>query len=360
MHMPTLIVLAAIPLAAIAGFATQRGGICAVAAAKEAFALGRWTHFLTFLECAAWALLFLLAADQLGLATLPENGPATFHLTTLAGAALFGVGAVTNNACAFGTISRIGAGETAFLATIPGILCGAAIAPGAADGPSWTATAFAATEPWASFLGAAVLVFAAVRMWSARTSLLRPRLILRTIRAPSWPTSLAMAMIAAVNTTLQLFVVNWPYTTLLADLGQGSEPVQLGLRAALGAALIAGAVAGGRVSGRLKLRKPPLRQMARCFVGGGLMGVGAALIPGGNDAMVLRELPLATVHGAAAYAIFVFSVFMSLAAVSRAQMVKCQRPAPSQRMDECGPTSPRLPAGGRRSETADPAPPAAD
>lgn len=324
--MSIFIALSAILLATIAGFATQRGGICAVAAAKDVLAHGRWAHFLAFLECAAWVLLFLLAADRLGLAPMPEEGPATFHLTTLVGTALFGVGAVTNNACAFGTISRIGAGETAYVAAIPGILLGAMLAPTAIEGPSWSATAFAATQPWASILIAPALGFAFARIWSARTSLFRPRLVLRTIRAPSWPTPFAMALIAAVNAALQLVVVNWPYTTLLSDIAQGSEPVQLGLRGGLGVALIAGAVGGGWASGRLKLRRPTIRQTARSFFGGVLMGAGAALIPGGNDALVLRELPLATAHGAAAYTLFVLSVFISLLAVSHLMIVVRTRP----------------------------------
>ena len=57
-------------------------------------------------------------------------------------------------------------------------------------------------------------------------------------------------------------------------------------------ALFAGAVVGGDTAGRFAHTPVTLRQVVRCFAGGVLMAWGSALIPGGNDGLILVGIPL--------------------------------------------------------------------
>ena len=76
----------------------------------------------------ALALIGLLAADALGLMRLNAWQAPIAWLPALAGGALFGIGALSNGACAFGTVGRIASGEFSFLATILGFVLGAVVA----------------------------------------------------------------------------------------------------------------------------------------------------------------------------------------------------------------------------------------
>src|SRR5690349_14914892 len=66
--------------------------------------------------------------------------------------------------------------------------------------------------------------------------------------------------------------------------------------------LVAGAIVGGALFGAGALLN------ARHFSGGALMGAGAALIPGGNDSLVLIGLPLLQPAAGAAYVAMVSAI----------------------------------------------------
>jgi toxin CptA len=93
-----------------------------------------------------------------------------------------------------------------------------------------------------------------------------------------------------------LLVGAWSYTDLLADLAQAMAQAgtaqHLGVRVAIGVALLCGALAGGWMTGQLRRPRLTVMALARCFVGGVLMGWGGLLTPGGNDTLVLVALPL--------------------------------------------------------------------
>ena len=65
----------------------------------------------------------MLFAHVLGL-TMPVPGGFSVSVETVAGGALLGLGAWLNNACVFGTVSRIGNGEISYVAAFPGFLTG--------------------------------------------------------------------------------------------------------------------------------------------------------------------------------------------------------------------------------------------
>ncbi len=299
-------------LAVLAGFATQRGSICAVLAAREAVEHGRWARFRGFLECSAWVALLLLGAAALGHAAFPPESTKALGPLTLLGAALFGLGAVVNNACAFGSIARLGGGDLAFLALPPGFLLGAAAArPLLGADAGWTAPGLLDWPPAAALVTAALLAFAAGRLWSVRRLLAAPRRAWAVVRGDAWPAPFAMAVIAAADGPLLLIVAAWPYTAVLVDLatGTGAAVAERGLLAAL---FLLGAVLGALAARRLRLVRPAPGRLARCLLGGTLMGAGAALIPGGNDSLVLHDLPALTLHALAAYAAMALTILAAV------------------------------------------------
>src|SRR5687768_4669810 len=112
----------------VAGYATQRGGICAVAATEALVRRGRPDRLLAFLFCAAVGLTLLAAAAMYGRNAFAGHAGSAALLGPALGGVVFGAGAWLNGACAFGTVAELGSGRLARLATFAGFLGGSALA----------------------------------------------------------------------------------------------------------------------------------------------------------------------------------------------------------------------------------------
>lgn len=304
-----LTVFAALAFAFVAGLALQRGHICAVAAVRDVVETHRWTRFAAFLECAAWALACLFLADAAGLMAISTWPEQLSWSAAIAGGVLFGVGALVNGACAFGAIGRLTAGEISFVAFLPGFVVGAlaARAVGAAPvGGAMPTMAFHGANISVALIGALAL-FASWRVWTAWRAAPTLRAIAAALRSPAWPPPLAMAIMAFANVGLLLIVFAWPYTALLVDVALG-RGMQIGLRSLIVACFVFGALSGAASAGGFAFRAGSWRQVGARFLGGGLMGLGAAVIPGGNDTLVLLGLPLLQPTAFAAYGAMVATI----------------------------------------------------
>ncbi len=302
----------ALALAFLAGFALQRGNICAVLAVREVVEERDWRRFAAILECAVWALAGLLIAEALALMRRSEwPAQPSFLLATFGGAA-FGAGALLNGACAFGTIGRLAAGEWGFVAMPAGFFLGAAGAHAlGAVAPAGESAAL--SGPLLAPTIAALAAFAAFRLWSAWRAAPGPAAMLATVRAAHWPPALAMAVTGLANVALLTLVFAWPYTTLLVDVALG-HAMDVALRVLLIALLVGGAIIGALSAGRFMLRGPSPAGAASSLAGGALMGAGAMLIPGGNDGLVLLGLPLLQPSAFAAYAAMAGVIALGFAA----------------------------------------------
>jgi toxin CptA len=292
----------ALALAFVAGFSLQRGHICAVAGVREVMREGRWARFLSFFECAMWALLGLIVVDAMGWMSLGAWPQQASIAMAIMGGAVFGAGALVNGACAFGSAGRFAAGELSFLALIPGFVLGVA----AAGGLGWMVMAPAQSAAlllsgvMRAVVLAALVMFALLRLWNAWRAAPSFSHIRAVIVAPHWPPALAMAVIAFANVALLVLVFAWPYTTLLVDVAF-MRGMDVALRTMIVLVFLAGALYGAASAGRFKLRGGGWRDAGQRFGGGVLMGFGAALIPGGNDGLVLMGLPLLQPAAFAAY-----------------------------------------------------------
>ena len=123
---------------------------------------------------------------------------------------------------------------------------------------------------------------------------------------PPLPSSLSHRF----NAGALLLLGPWPFTNQLLEVtrdGMGDL-----VRLAITVAFVLGAIAGGVTAGDSGRFYPDLTGLGRRLAGGTLMGTGAALIPGGNDRLVLVDLPLLHVHGILAYSAMAAAIILGL------------------------------------------------
>lgn len=287
--MSSLVVAAAVLLAALMGLAIQRGGTCLVAAVDELVHARRATRLAALLEAALWVLAGLVVLRALGwIAGAPAVGHAA-GVATMVGGVLLGLGAWLNRACVFGAVARFGSGEVAYLATPLGFYAGCVLAGRGRLAPpamlqDGVPPAFGMAA-WAGGLLLAVLAWRVLRPWW------------RTAHAPwrtrvVWSPRVATAVIGITFLLLLVTMGAWAYTDVLAELARGMGSGPLAVRGALLLALFAGAAIGGWCGGRWRAVGVTPVQLARCTLGGALMGLGSQWAPGGNDGLILLGMPL--------------------------------------------------------------------
>jgi len=274
------------------GALLSRVSLCAVAAMQQ-LVVGRSASGLGRLLLAASgaALSLLLLAGLLpGSVWLPVDAPLRAGL--IAGGALLGLGAMINGGCYLGSVLYLGTGNLNFLFTLAGIGIGlratAALFPASigvtsglrmASGPVW-------------IVGVCVCVVVIV-------------LLIRTDRSTSRWLVLLTGLLAGLVYARR---PGWSYGGVLQSLLQGRVGLMTWRDNACALLLFTGAVAGAVASGRARWQPPEWHRSLRCAAGGLIMGAGAALVPGGNDMLLLWSIPGLTVYGALAYAVMLATI----------------------------------------------------
>jgi hypothetical protein len=277
----------------LAGYATQRGSVCAVRATVELVVERKASRYAGFVFCAACGLLVLAFANALGRPVFATYGGLPFSGAALVGGAIVGVGAHLNGRCAFGTVAELGGGTLSRLATLAGFMAGTALGDlahmGLAGMPR-VATPFAIL-PASTTL--AIAIFATALTALALRRLARPN------PPPEWSPLQAMAVIGLGNGILLVLARSWPYTGVLMHVARGDHD-GLARGVAMAVVFVLGAVAGGMAHG-FRLQAGTTRDWLRALAGGTVMGIGAVLVPGGNDVMLLVGVPLLLPNLIAAY-----------------------------------------------------------
>ncbi|MEM7660976.1 MAG: YeeE/YedE thiosulfate transporter family protein [Pseudomonadota bacterium] len=295
----TLIYIVSLLLAAIIGYAIHRGSTCAVNAVAELVLQGRPRRFLSFLLCSAVVALVLLPAAWSS--TWRWEGLLPVYSASwlsIAGGALFGVGAVVNGACNFGTINRLGCGDTQYLFLFPGLFVGAAIGPLLGFPHPGSATSFVdhvtpVAIGWIMLCVAMAVVFAFASIQRKRAR-----------GTPGRPIAFYLSIIGLLGALITLAVGPWHYTRIA--VAASSNPsldvlVEIAPLAGLLAAVVAGSVFAGIRKRTFKLCAPTLMGSLSCLAGGALMGAAILLVPGGNDGMVFSGIPSLSPSTAIAY-----------------------------------------------------------
>jgi uncharacterized protein len=270
----------------------SRVSLCAVAAmqqlvvGRDAAGLGR----LLLAASGAGLSLLLLAGLLPGRVWLPADAP--FRYGVFAGGALLGLGALVNGGCYLGSVLYLGTGNLNYVFTLAGIAVGLRVV--ATELPSSFVAMSGLRMPmgleW--FLGLGGFALAII-------------FVLRGKRvATSWPALLAGLLAGLVYARQP----GWSYGALLQSLLQG-RPGLMHWRDNLSAlALFGGAVAAAQAAGRAHWQRPALPRALRCSAGGFTMGCGAALVPGGNDTLLLWAIPGLTLYGVLAYATMLVTI----------------------------------------------------
>ncbi len=281
-----MILLASVLLALLMGFAVQRGGTCMVAALEEVVNKGRWARFRALLETSLWVLGGFILLRAFDLLPMVPTG-LSLHWHAALGGALLGIGAFINGGCAFGVVARVGSGQWAWLATPPGFLAGFALA---GRNVGMTSAMPTMIPDWLQQvpIGLVPMIIAA---WVARLGWLAWNRHNGGVHATIWSPHHATIVLGVAFLLLFVCVGAWAYTDILAEMATGRF-MELGLRGLLLPAMFAGALLGGWSAGLWEHRWPTPLALLKCFSGGALMGLGATLVPGGNDSLILFGMPL--------------------------------------------------------------------
>ena len=311
---PLTLLIAAACCAFLLGFSINQGSTCSVTAAKQLVYKREFTMLAGFAVAIGVAGLICLPLKWALGSTAHVVADHGVSLAVVGGAILLGVGAVINDACLLGTLARIGDGEIRFLGLPFGLGAGFA----AADHLSVSAQVALAPNHFAEFdAGGAILsfVFAAILVAAWR----RLGAGANTVRYHEWPLRWAMVALGGCGALLFSLAPGWTYADAVRRSvanGQGMTMIGFGALVAAVAAL-AGAVASGLRSRSFHYQAPRWALVGRSFGGGAVMAIGATLVPGGNDALLLASVPAATLSGVAAFTVMSVTVPLLLIARSR-------------------------------------------
>lgn len=298
----------ALLMGGILGFAAHRAGICTVKAVAEVLTTGRGWFLWFFAQCALWVFAISAIAGMLGVGITIQHWP--FLWLSVAGGVLFGLGATINAGCAFSTLSRTVDGN---LNVAMAVLCwplGMAVAFLALDmvGLERSPQTLRVDElGLAWFWLMPLFVLAAWVLWQAGAllrALRRAGSVKALISAPVYSLSAAAVLIGGAHGILVLLTGPWSFNATLlcgtsaATIGGCAQPVipWLILLAALAGMAVS---AWQRSSFRVTALQPQIA--LQHAVGGLIMGMGAALVPGGNDGLILFAIPSLSPHALPAY-----------------------------------------------------------
>lgn len=292
------------------GFAAHRASLCTVRAASEILDFGRAQILASFLKAALWAAFVYGALLQFVSPQAAHFAALEPRALALAGGFVFGLGAAINGACSYSTLQRIADGGLWGLTSLAGIALGVL-------GWSVLDAHFAFTRPllvnplWSDLAawGPALLALLGVlgaaellRLWHTRP---RGRPLRQIAAAPAYRVSSAAALMGICAGLLYGLQGAWSYSTTLRraiDAGYRHLPPPSTLQWLLFAALFAGMLVSSLQRGSFTLRWRSDGSAGARLAGGFMMGVGASLVPGGNDSLILNGVPSLSGWALAAYA----------------------------------------------------------
>lgn len=307
--MDAALLTVSLALATALGFSAHRASICTVKATAEVLSTGRAYMFLSFGRTVLWVLAITLPMIWLVPSLhAPVNGWALSPMA-LAGGFAFGMGAALNGGCAFSTLTRLCDGKLNMLAALAGFAAGAALflalaAEKLIPEPTREPVLADPRAPAALVLAVGLVAWG---LWEV-VRLLRTQPVevywTARIRSHRYRLSTAAAVIGLSNGVLYLLYGSWAYTGILQEWVRGIEGIGIVPGAvlwALFAAVLLGMFASSYERGSFRIEWRPTRSWLLNLAGGLLMGFGAAAAPGGNDVLILHQVPILSPHALPVY-----------------------------------------------------------
>lgn len=272
-------------LAFALGFALNHGSICTVIATRELVAEKRPARFIALVECSAWAALLYTLLETSPMMEQGWSPPGYLA----AGAILFGLGTYVNGACVFGSVGHFGNGDVEFGFAFLGIFAVLLVESLFDLLPDQLPSSVPVP------LGPVLLAVILLALLALRLGV--------SIRSESNFRRLTLSM-GAIGITFTLLAVLAPGFSITASV---ESIVSIPVAGAVAAVCMFG---GSLVSARFwkrrfRLKWPTLTSLVRRMLGGMLMGLGALLIPGGNDTLLMIGFPMGAWEAAVAYLLFV-------------------------------------------------------
>lgn len=328
----------ALACAALIGFAAHRASLCNVRAVAEIMTSGTAHMLGSLMQAALWMALLAGGLSLLAgypLPTVRMFAPATFALL---GGWLFGIGAALNGGCSLSTLHRLADGELGMLGTLLGFAAGVVLSAvgwsGWATGAGAPASAelMPVTTFWARWPEFSPWLLVALVLWALSRAAALGRLarasvkvsIRQRVLAPHYHLTVSAALMGLAGGVLYLTQGAWSYTNHLRTSVLHSwmaSDAPAASHSALVAALALGMVASAMQRGSVACRRPTSAlSWLRHIAGGLLMGAGAAMVPGGNDTLLLNALPTLALQAVGAYAAMLGGITTVLWLMQRAHI----------------------------------------
>jgi uncharacterized protein len=275
----------------------SRVSLCAVGAVQQRIVFGKSAGLKRLLLAAAGSgvTLLLCAAWAPDMLRLPADS--AFHWGIVAGGLLLGIGALINGGCYLGSVLYFGTGNMNFLFTLLGIGLGLRSAP--------------LLAPLAKSAGPGLRMSVGAQwLWGVSAFAVIIVVLVRGKRHRG--TGLWLALLAGLLAGLVYArQPGWSYGTALETLFHGRWDLAQWRTSLSALTLFAGAIGEAALAGRFFMQPPNLQRALRCLAGGAVMGLGAALVPGGNDNLLLWAIPGLTRYGLLAYALMLGVIVMA-------------------------------------------------
>jgi uncharacterized protein len=302
-----ILTLFSVVAAFLIGFLISRGGTCAVAAARDTLEGRGAGLFVGFAVASASAgLIAFPLRFSLGLGTDVTSTAIGVHL--MLGTTLVAAGAILNDACLLGSLWRLGNGEVRLLLLPFGLAAG-----------FWLARHFGleahvqsapgnlrAQMSLVAFFG----VILALALW-----IMRRRYGARMAGQLSLGGS--MALLGMLGGVLFVLHPGWTYADVVHIVVEPTmDRLPLTITFALPAIMtILGAGVAARLAAQFRLVRVTGLTGLRTVIGGALMAFGAAMIPGGNDSLLLGSIPAGSGSAVLAYLMISLFVYLMLSAL---------------------------------------------
>lgn len=286
------------PLAAFAlGAALARANSCSVASVQRLVFARRGDWLAGIAVAISWAgltlAIFSIALPQVVI--LPRHLPVDF--TVLAGGVLLGMGATINQGCFLGSVTRFGRGELPYLFTLIGVAIAMLFVPVSKTGVSIVSASGDAVLHPTGMINLISLGFIPFALFGLRRWWFRRH-----------QTMLALIAVGIAGGTVYACNPDWSYSSGLYRLFDGRDLMRSLLDESATVALIAGVALSAALAGRFSVDLGTVRAAVTRLTGGFLMGIGAMLIPGGNDMLMLWAIPGLTLYGLIAYIVMIGTI----------------------------------------------------
>jgi len=318
-----MIWVALLTLAFILGFVANRTTLCAVKAVDEILFQRQSKVLASFGKIIIWAFGITIILEWVfGIAPI-EALKYNLNLQALLGGLILGTGAVLNGGCALHTLIRLGRGDLGMLISLSGISASVFVLNGIqfiipTISITSTTSSFSMDAEYKLILSMVVLIWMAVELCRLFRHFKRSELRTRLL-AECYKLSTAAAVLGICNGVLFAAVGTWSYThTLLTNVIELAsqqtvqENTDLLFLGGLTLTLLAGIAVSSFIKGKLSIRYKPQTRWLQYFAGGLLMGLGALLIPGGNDVLLLSAIPGGSPHAIPAYLFMLIGIGISL------------------------------------------------